>query len=225
MAGNSESGDILMRFVGPDGPLPGESSTTITAGGKRRTMLEDFSTNYMFELESFTFSVNVDDDGGGQPPGPRPGAVGASAPGGARAAGHGPGPAAGPATSFSAWRTGRHHKYPIAVQPVEIKRPMDTTSGLLLQHCINCTSFRSASLVKLKPAGSAAAGEVYLRIDFTGVLLTDVSWSNDEPVTTSCKFISRKVRLRYRPQLPDGSLGAVKSGFWSMNPRDTEDAS
>jgi type VI protein secretion system component Hcp len=112
-------------------------------------------------------------------------------------------------------------KYGVQVQPMSFKRSIDRASISLLQYCINCTTFDSVTLVKRKATGGPAAGEPYLRMDFTGgVLIIEASWSNDEPVTEDCKFISRAISVQYRPQLPDGTLGIIRHGSWSMRPWD-----
>ncbi len=206
MAG--DGGNILMKIVAQNNHgVAGETSTLLPTGRERATMMHDFKQTEMFEIDSFNFSVNVNDDGNAPKPGAKPAA--------ALPKGH---PKPPEPSSYAAFRSNKAHKYPVAVQPITFKRLVDTTSALLFQHCVNCTSFKSATLVKLKPAGNKAAGAPYLRIDFHGVLLTKVSWSNDEPVSASHEFISRKVRIRYRPQLPDGTLGAVIEGFWNSNP-------
>lgn len=101
------------------------------------------------------------------------------------------------------------------VEPVTFSRPIDDASTELMQHCIESTTLHGAVVVKRKPAGGPASGETYLRLEFIDVLFTDVAWSNGDIIEERCTFITRAVNILYRPQLPDGTLGAVKSGFWS----------
>jgi type VI protein secretion system component Hcp len=215
-----DSSDILMKFVVHGSPIAGESTTELDIPGKSRSKLfGGFVKRQMFEIDSFKFSVGIEDDTGSGGP--------AAAGGGRTAPGqHGARGAAATSTltgGFQAWGSGRpHKKYPVNVNPITFTRPIDRSSPVLLQHCIKCTSFDSASLVKRKSAGSAAAGEPYLRMDFVGVLITQVDWSNDDPVKETCTFISRSITVRYRPQLPDGSLGIIRPGFWSMLPWERE---
>ena len=225
----AQSGDILMKFVLDGRPIAGESASELEIPGKRRSrLLSGFKKLHMFEIDSFTFSVGIEDDSGGDTPaakGPHAGAKGAhpAAHGAAHGAKGATTPAKGPLGGFAAWRSGRaHKKYPVSVQPISFSRPIDRASSALLQNCIKCTTYDSATLVKRKPAGSQAAGEVYLRMDFTGVLITDIDWSNDDPVKETCKFISRAITVHYRPQLPDGTLGIIRPGFWSMLPWERE---
>ena len=99
---------------------------------------------------------------------------------------------------------------------------MDRASPLLLYHTIKRTYFDRVAIVKRKSAGGAAAGEAYLRMDFEGVILITASWDNDDPITESYSFHARAITMRYRPQLPNGSLESPKVGFWSLVPDATE---
>ena len=142
-----DSSDILMKFVLDGEPIPGESNTELVIAGEQPSkLLGGFKKMFMFEIDSFSFSVGVEDDSGGAQA--RPGQHQA----GHGTTSHGPGPRGAPAAppaphvGFQAWRTGRaHQKYPVNVQPITFSRPIDRASNLLLQHCINCTSFDSAT--------------------------------------------------------------------------------
>ena len=123
-----------------------------------------------------------------------------------------------PGSSFKKWRDGEMNSgYPVDIAPVNFSRYMDRASTVLLQHTIRRTSFDSCTVIKRKAAGSKSSGEVYLRFDFTGVMITKVSWSDDLPIKEDYDFICRAVTVSYRPQLPDGTLGAVIPGFWTMS--------
>ncbi len=105
-------------------------------------------------------------------------------------------------------------RYPVDLKPVEFSRLVDRSSLILLDHCIKRTVFKSATLIKRKAAGGPASGEVFLRFDFHHVLLKSVEWSNDAPIEEEIEFVCRAVTLNYKPQLPDGSLGAPIHVFW-----------
>ncbi len=229
----SQSSDILMKFILNGRAIKGESNTILDVGTGRNELLTGFQQEQMFELESFTFSVSKDDDDSetakatANATSNRPGAqraAGRSAAGDLATTTRRPQQATRtPLGGFKAWRTNRKQKpYPVNIAPITFTRAIDRASTALMQHCIDCTSFDYVALVKRKPAGGAAAGEPYLRMDFTGVLIIDVAWTNDDPIKETCKFISRAVTVRYRPQLPSGKLGAPRVGFWSMLPWETE---
>jgi type VI protein secretion system component Hcp len=134
-----------------------------------------------------------------------------------------------PRPSFARWRAsnsdaefkGQNGRkgYPVNVQPVTFSRHVDKTSFQLMEKFLNGKPFCSAALVKRKPAGTKAAGEAFLRIDFEDVLIINIDWTDDEPVQETVKFISRVIRLQYRPQLPDGSLGDAKPATYAPVPQ------
>jgi hypothetical protein len=90
-----------------------------------------------------------------------------------------------------------------------------------MQKCIDRAFFKRISLIKRRSTGGPAAGEIFLRLDFFHALLTNVQWSNEDEVQETCHFICRAVCINYRPQLPNGSLGARIEEYWSMVPNHT----
>ena len=236
---SQDSGDIFLKFRDQFGlPVPGESQTVVGSS----MLFAGFGPGLMFEIDKFSLEVGIKDEnseadkvGRGQGDlakglATAVNALGARIPGG-------PGNRFNNAVSdlrtnpgkdreeasFQAFRSGRSGvKYPVSVQPISITRPIDKSSPSLLQKCIDTESFQSATVVKRKAAGTVNAGEPYFRMDFVGVLITNVSWSNNEPITETLKFISRAITVRYRSQAADGSLYAPKVGFWSMLPWETE---
>jgi type VI protein secretion system component Hcp len=119
---------------------------------------------------------------------------------------------------YQDWRGGKAIEYPVDMHPVTFTRTIDKSSAYFLQNCIDCEGYDRVILIKRKPVGKLAAGEPFLRFDFSNVLMVSVDWSNDDEVEETCQFIFRAVTISYRPQLPDGSLGAVVPAFWSMAP-------
>ena len=195
-----------------------------------------FRSPKMFEIDSFKFAVSISDSTDGQTKSDEGGGYSNNSdlklPGVAGWAGKGgkvmedafrkfmksQQKATG---QFKAFKSGKGAglKYPVSVQPVLISRAIDKSSPVLLQYCIDTTLFDRVSVVKRKAAGTLLAGQPYLRLDLVDVLIKDVSWTNDEPVKEETKLISRAITIRYKPQLPDGSLGAAKIAFWSMVPQ------
>lgn len=197
----SESSDILMFFMVGNTPLTGECTTELTVGGKTpNELLKDFGPRRMFEIASFGFGVG---DGSQAKKDDKDGKTAKTPPPKAKTEG------------------GSLNK--VTVQPVTFTRMMDVASTALLSHFIARTKFTRAALVKRKAAGSLAAGEPYLRFDFKKVLISEAKWTNDDPVKESYTFYARAITMRYRPQLPDGTLGIVRQGFWSMAPDQTAD--
>jgi type VI protein secretion system component Hcp len=208
MAQQGDSSDLIMKFVLNGSPIAAESTTRVVSSERTpNPLLKGFKQGYMFEVDEFGFKAGTTDDSGndGETKDKRKGKTStlatSSRPGG-----------------YQAWRSGKAHKYPVDLQPIAFSRAIDAASSMLIQNCIDCTSYDSATIIKRKATGGLATGEVFLRLDFVGVLVTRIAWENDDVVKESCDFICRSVTISYRPQLPDGTLGAIVSGFWSMVP-------
>jgi type VI protein secretion system component Hcp len=205
-----DSSDLLMKFVLDGNPIPAGSTAQLDPTGRSTNpLLKGFRERHILQIEQFTFKAGTtddDDSGGGKADDAKKGKKGKTLSALATRGDH------------QSWRSGKAHKYPVDLQPVSFTRSIDASSSILIQNCIDCISYDSATLIKRKAAGGVAAGEVFLRLDFNGVLVINVDWSNDDEVEETCHFICRSVTISYRPQLPDGSLGAIVSGFWSMVP-------
>ncbi len=107
----------------------------------------------------------------------------------------------------------------VDMQPVEFSRVMDTMSPALFQSLVDCDTLAQVSVAKRKSAGSKNSGEIYLRLDFERVLLTNLDWKDSEHlIMETGTFIYRKITIRYRPQRSDGSLGPVIQSGWEMKP-------
>ena len=222
--------DTLMRVVSKGQPMQAESSTDFIVGLAVDKLRQGFEPGQFCELQAFDFSVgfgsslaegDVKEDeeepgagagaqsipgatGGGQPGATRP-ALRPAAPLAAKSPAKAPAKAASPRQEFS------------DIQPVGFTRVMDTMSTLLFQAMTGCETLDSVSVVKRKAAGISNSGGCYLRLDFDKVLVTSLAWqSSGELVIESGTFIYRAVTIRYRPQLPDGSLGATVSQKWAM---------
>lgn len=99
-------------------------------------------------------------------------------------------------------------------QPVTFQRSIDTASHILMDHLLNRKIFEHATIIKRKSVGGPGAGEVFLRLDFTKVLIKHIGWADGLDVKEDVQFIYRSVTIHYRPQLPDGTLGGALQGFW-----------
>jgi type VI protein secretion system component Hcp len=107
------------------------------------------------------------------------------------------------------------------VKEINFSRQVDIASKAFATGLKQGHGYKSACLIKRKGAGSkdekgkATAGDVFLRIEFEQVLVTSIDWSDDEgEIKENCKFICKKIIVKYRPQLPSGKLGSIKTGQW-----------
>jgi type VI protein secretion system component Hcp len=106
---------------------------------------------------------------------------------------------------------------------ISVTRTIDRASAVIMQCCFNCITLDSATIIKRRAAGKAGlstqimeSGATYLRLDFTGVLITAVDWSDQQVVTEKCTFVARQVQVQYRPQEASGKLGAKSGAKWAM---------
>lgn len=103
------------------------------------------------------------------------------------------------------------------MQPVEFTRIMDSASTLLFKALVQSETIKQVTIIKRKAAGVEQAGLCYLRLDFSQVLFTHIDWKDEQSVVhESATFIYRGLQVRYRPQLPSGTLGATVSMDWKM---------
>jgi type VI protein secretion system component Hcp len=212
MAAKGDSSDLMMKFVLNGSPtdrnatmVAAETTTEMVSFDRSpNPLLRGFKQGYVFEVDEFSFKAGTIDDSQTEDDkekkkGKKKNLAASAARGG-----------------YQEFRAGKPHKYPVDLQPITFSRAIDAASSVLIQNCIDCTSYDSATIIKRKATGNLAAGEVFLRLDFVGVLVTKIAWENDDQVKESCDFICRSVTISYRPQLPDGTLGAIVSGFWGM---------
>jgi len=226
--------DLIMKLVKNDQPIPAEAATELQL--KASDMTKGFKAGGMFEVISFAMKTGLDGDdddaGADKMNKATTRAMGIMALDLAndprkksemsRALARMRGSQQNAASGFEKWRAGQDvpplKAYGVDMDPFEFTRYIDKASSILWKYCIDRVNYDSATLIKRKAAGGKSSGEVFLRIDFTKVLMIGIDWDQDEPIKEKCKFISRAVTIHYLPQLPDGSLGAPQRAFWTMNP-------
>lgn len=210
-----KQGDLLMKFVQTNGEgVKAEGAATLK---KDDRLLFDFWPGKFFEIEEFSFGLNVEDsEAGGKtlsmPGTPRP--PGAPAP-----VEH-----ATPAVKFAAWRDAKKNSsqvdqitYPVVMDPFSFTRLVDKASPVFFHNCTNSISFASATLVKRKFTGGTLALQAFLRVDFSDVLITSLDWDDGHIIKEKCKFICRGVAVQYKRQASDGSLAAPSSAEWTRD--------
>jgi hypothetical protein len=216
---DGDGNDLIMKFVLDGQAISAESTTKLDSMESNNPLLAGFEPKRMFEIDRFSFSAGT---AGGDP----------TAQGRQNGTSHNPqdhmrsnanrNARSASTQDYAAWRAGKPARYPGELHPIQFSRSIDSSSMEIMQRCIDCISYDSASLIKRKSAGGPAAGEVFLRLDFLGVLVTSIGWSNDIEVEETCEFICRGTVVTYRPQLPSGKLGGLVSRFWSMLPTMTQ---
>jgi type VI protein secretion system component Hcp len=198
--------DILMWIKDDSGPVHGESTT---AFDKHDDFTKDFEKHKFFELEDFDFGIGLDDSdssskSSAQPPRhsgtPAPNQNTVQAPRGPK---------------FSNWiQGGPSASYPIQMEEVAITREIGAASPVLFQKCFKTLECKSAALVMRKVGGLAVAQSdagkhiaalPFLRIDFSPVLITTISWDVGDYIKEKLKFVCRNVQVQYRVQTHHGT--------------------
>ncbi len=200
--------DVLMRVVLTGEAMPGESRTTFVGSETSDTLRRDFIPGRFCELQEFSFSAGVasalskkDDDEEDEQDDEEEPAQGAAR---LRSSSVRT-PSKAPETEFA------------DMQPVQFTRILDASSTLLFKALVGCDTLESISVVKRKAAGTSDSGQCYLRLDFLKVLMTNLEWQDAGHVMTETgTFIYREVKISYRPQKADGSLGTVIQSRWKM---------
>ena len=107
--------------------------------------------------------------------------------------------------------------YGLDLGDVSIDRVIDRASPMLLKAALAPMPLVSAAIVKRRASGSTQTGEAYMRMDFTGVLITKIAWSDGDVVKEKITFIYRKIEFQYRSQNPSGKLLNPVSGKWPLS--------
>jgi type VI protein secretion system component Hcp len=204
-----ESSDLMMKIIDEKGNLISAESSTQLLMNSSNDLLTGFrkalDNNALFEIDRFRFNAGSKDSDldpkSGQRNGKQPARQNDRA--------------AGAISGRGAGKRSARDGHPGELQPVTFTRTIDEASARLIGDIIKSKSYKRITVIKRKAAGGPSAGEVFLRLDFVGVLLTSVDWSDDDEVEENCTFICRSVVVSYKPQLPDGTLGGTISGFFS----------
>jgi type VI protein secretion system component Hcp len=210
---STDSSDLYLKFVidgtAPNGTaIDAEAKTKLISLRKVDNLLKGFADGQFMEVDNFNFTIGKTRSTTAEKNKPLVANVGPTG-------SHG---AAGPVTFKprpadavpDPDADGNH----VDPEPISFDRTIDKSSKILMDHLLKRKVFDHATIIKRKSAGGPSAGEVYLRLDFTKVLIKHIGWSNDLPVKESVQFIYRSVTMHYRPQLPDGTLGGAVQGFW-----------
>lgn len=232
-----DANDVLMTFLNGANGVPAECQAVWAPAD---AMKMDFTTGNFFEIESFTFGGGLESEDDHTKESGNGGSTSSSGEGGNRLSGRGNTTQTGSSTGnpqnskksdrrgnkFSNYILQGSLRYPIDLQEISINRQLDKASPVFLQSCLNLQPFTKAVIVKRKVVGNVQANmganvehRGFLRMEFKEPLITSVEWSDGENVKETLKFISRGVKVIYRPQKPDGSLGPAVEASWDPTRR------
>jgi type VI secretion system secreted protein Hcp len=93
----------------------------------------------------------------------------------------------------------------------------DTSSPVILGFICTGKAFPKGEIQVLKTTGKGTP-ETYLTITIEGVFITKVSNSltEDGSVAQRVEMVFKTIKIEYKPQNKDGSLGAVRTFDWDI---------
>jgi type VI protein secretion system component Hcp len=207
----SASNDILMVLVksGSSG-IAADSMAALGSADPMLTGPPKFEKGKFFELENFSLALmaqphDADDDNKKQ--GPINIHVGNKS------------------TSSSGERFGRNVKWlPANLNPISCTRQLDSASPVLFEDCGKGTPYLQAAIVRRKVVGGGMQNldanshlMSYVRLDFTDVVITNLSWSNDDDgIKESFQFVCAKAEVHFRQQSQTGTVTSkqLPPGIW-----------
>jgi type VI protein secretion system component Hcp len=213
---DKDSVDLLMTFIEKGGKGVPAESTTQWDPAENNDMMKDFQPHCVFEVDDFTFVVNLsgNDDGGADnsvhrtnPP-----------PTGTQNMQQKTRGASSTSQQFAKYIESGTINYKAEVQPVTITRQIDKSSIQFLQHCFDHKNFEKAVLVKRKFTGGRGEirfHEAFLRLEFTEPLITGIEWDEGDVVREKMTFVCRGIKAAYKPQKPTGELGGSLPANWT----------
>jgi type VI protein secretion system component Hcp len=215
MAG-SDSSDLLIA-VKPKGmrALMGDARSQVDTSDSLMTgFTVQGATSLFGEANSFTFGAGLEDEGDPQDKamaelmkslGSQPGGTDGKPPKGMKLK-----PKKRKFDRFFKGETSGPNGTPfdVTLEEVTITRELDRMSIKLLELCVKQQEIETITLVRRKSVGGSLAHKMqpFLRVQFSGVLLTAVDWDEDEEVIEKVKFVYRSFTSAFKPQQPDGSL-------------------
>jgi type VI secretion system Hcp family effector len=208
--------ELLMRFAIGTQAIDGESQADVANDD---TLMTDFVPGKFSDIEDFSLGMDLDEKTSApvivSPSSSGPPAARSLAPAALSTTGHS-------RTRFAQWLDGMKAKdaYAVNFEPFSFTKQFDKASPTLFEMCCNSKSFGSISLVKRKLIGTSdreVETYAYVRINFVDALIVGLDWDVGEAVKEKCKFIARRVMIKYRQQLTDGTLGAQIPGEWKRD--------
>ena len=220
MAGNKT--DLVMFFTLDRQPVWAESPLQVAPDD---TLMKDFykNTDYdsysnFFEVTTFSMGMKLtEQDASNSAVGQHPRPNGQPA---AKSA-----VSAGP---FARWRSAtpleyKKIPYPFEFDKFTFERVVDSASPIFFECCCKSRTFDTAVLIKRLSEGEAGGvfrpSLAYLRIEFTKVLITSISWEDGDLVKENCDFICQGMKVTYRKQSAGGTIGGGDLSATWPNPK------
>jgi len=210
---SEQSNEILMQMYDNTGnPLAAETQTELDTDYD--PLIWDYTNGTCFTVDNFAFGLNIDDQDASGDAANTSGKTGVTKPTQAMPA--------GPQTKFGKWKSATPEEikamkpFPVRMDEFTVTRRFDRASPVLFQACARSTTFGAVSMVKRKTIGGSML-QTFLRIDFSKVLITHVSWDEAEVIKETLRFVFRELTIQYRRQAFDGTLNPAGSVNWKYS--------
>jgi type VI protein secretion system component Hcp len=115
--------------------------------------------------------------------------------------------------------------YKSKIENFTFTRLIDCATSTLVKACCDGTSFKSASIIKRKPARGNpkkdATDMAFIRLDFAGVKITSLTFADGDVLTETCTFTCDSMQITYAQQDPSGKLTVLAPVGWQNPVADT----
>ncbi len=205
--------EVFMRLLDKDGkPILAECRTEVTSDGD--DLIDDYLNGEFFAVDDFKIGVNVEDEDASSDAGT---AGGSGKQDGANKSDKKKVPKA----KFGKWKSAtpeeiKAMKFQLKLDDLSITRRYDRASPVLFQKCAISEVLRSASVVKRKVVGEDML-QTFLRYDFKDLLVSHINFADAEVIKETIQFVFREIKVTYKPQNADGSLGDAINMFWGYD--------
>jgi type VI protein secretion system component Hcp len=208
---SDDTNELLMRILDSNGNFIGAECKT-DVSGDTDDLASDFTNGSFFQVDDFSFGMNIDDKD------PTADASNAGGSGGVGATAQNK--QAGPEVKFGKWKSGSAADikamipFPLRMDEFSLVRRFDRASPVFFEKCATSDSFQKATLLKRKVVGAGQL-QSFLRIDFDDVLITHIDWDDDDVIKETIKFVFRKITVQYKTQAQSGRLNPAGSISWT----------
>ena len=207
---NTTASDMLMYFVEkPNGtPISAESTASLTQTDDRH--MTGFAAGKYFDAENFSFGMVLkDEEGDGEKDQQDAKNAGKKV-------------VDTESRSYARWRAlegnpqTEMEKFKAEPYDASVTRLIDSSSPLLLKHCLNTTQFHQAVIVKRSRIGATGLLSVILRMEFSKVFIRGIQWQDGNTVSETCSFRFSEVKITYVRRRADGTGGAALPCEWKV---------
>jgi len=115
--------------------------------------------------------------------------------------------------------------YKSKINSFTFTRLIDCATSTLVKACCDGTSFKSASIIKRKPARGNpkkdSSDMAFIRLDFAGVKITSLKFADGDVLTETCIFTCDAMQITYAQQDASGKLTVLAPVSWQNPSADT----